>query len=96
LFLILQAERGGWAGPSADPKTGHWAVSFNREIRAFRQVADIDDYWSRRFKPWKAARSTPTPAGSANVSSSSKIWADLLSANPAVLADVLLQPPDWY
>lgn len=75
LFLIFQTERNGWAGCTADPSTGHWTIFFNREIRAFRNVRDIDDYWSRRSKPWEAGRTASTPAapsvtlpGAANVS----------------------------
>ena len=62
LFLMLQAERGGWAGFTASPTAGHWAAIFNREIRVFRNVSDIDDYWSRRFKPWEGQDNSPAPA----------------------------------
>jgi hypothetical protein len=61
LFLLLQAERGGCAGFTVAPAVGHWAATFNREIRVFRNVADMDDYWSRRFKPWESWTDSPAP-----------------------------------
>ena len=60
LFLMLQTERMGWAGCTDDPGTGHWSVTFSREIRAFRNMHDIDDYWSRRFEPRETWRATTT------------------------------------
>jgi hypothetical protein len=90
LLLILQTERGSWAGFTADPKTGHWAACFNREIRVFRNVTDIDDYWSRRFKPWENRSNASAPAA-ASASPSPPNEAELLGTHPELLADVLLQ-----
>jgi hypothetical protein len=67
LHLIVQAERSGWAGLSANTGTGEWSVFLTREIRAFVGVADIEDYWSRRYKPWAPRHPSPhsgPPAGS--------------------------------
>jgi hypothetical protein len=61
LFLIIQAERSGWAGLSSNPQTGQWAVSLSRQIRDFATISDIDDYWSRRYKPWESGASFPRP-----------------------------------
>jgi hypothetical protein len=61
LLLVIRTERNGWAGYAADPGTGHWTISFSREIRAFRNVHDIDDYWSCRFKPWETRHAAPAP-----------------------------------
>jgi hypothetical protein len=58
LFLVLKAEGTGWADYSDEPGTGHWAISFNRQIRVFRKARDIDEYWSRRLKPWEAQSTT--------------------------------------
>jgi hypothetical protein len=58
LFLILQSEHIGLAGYAAGRDAGHWSVTFTREIRAFRDINDINDYWSRRFNTrenWRAA-----------------------------------------
>ncbi len=62
LFLIIKAERSGWAGLSSDQGTGQWAVSLSRSIRDFADVRDIDDYWSRRPKPWESGPPAPGPA----------------------------------
>lgn len=70
LFLITKTEGAGWAGLSSNPETGRWTVSLTRQIRDFANVSDIDDYWSRRYKPWEAGHpATATPAPSAGSSS---------------------------
>ena len=68
LFLIIKTEGAGWAGLSADPATGHWAVAFSRQIRDFANVRDMGDYWARRYKPWEPGRpasATTAPASTA-------------------------------
>jgi hypothetical protein len=89
LFRVLQIERDGWGRPMIDPQSGNWAVSLTREIRPFRGVADLDDYWSRRHKPWKA----PAPAPRPLAPTSEAAWnrAKLLTAEPGLLAEVLLE-----
>jgi hypothetical protein len=62
LFLIIKTERQGWAGLTANRETGKWAVSLTRQIRDFANVRDIDDYWSRRPKPWETVHPDPRPA----------------------------------
>jgi hypothetical protein len=64
LFLVIKAERAGWAGLSANPATGHWTVSLSRQVRDFANIRDIDDYWSRRYKPWETGRPASAPAAS--------------------------------
>jgi predicted nucleotide-binding protein len=53
LYLMLGTEQMGWAGLSLT-NDGHWAISITREIRRFRNMVDINDYWSRRHKPWES------------------------------------------
>ncbi len=91
LFLMLKVERPGWAGLSANPSTGHWTIYVSRQIRDFRNIVDIGDYWSRRSKPCEARVPASTPAGQATTSPDSGERAKLLAVHPALLADVLLQ-----
>ena len=72
-----------------DPQSGSWAVSLTREIRPFRGVAGLEDYWSRRHKPWKAP--VPSPRPLAPTSEAAWNRAKLLTAEPALLAEVLLE-----
>ena len=68
LPLIIKAEQAGWAGLAQQPD-GHWTVTLTREIRRFRNVTDIDDYWTKRYKPWESrppallSRPLPTKPG---------------------------------
>ncbi|MGH9466466.1 MAG: TIR domain-containing protein [Terriglobales bacterium] len=55
LFLILKTERMGWGGCSADG-AGHWTISFTREIRRFKNVTNLSNYWAERSKPWESQR----------------------------------------
>lgn len=89
LFRIVQVERDGWGRPMIDPHSGNWTVTITREIRPFRGVADLDDYWSRRPKPWDVNVASPRPLAP----TSEATWnrAKLLTAEPALLADVLLE-----
>jgi hypothetical protein len=58
VLLIIKTEGAGWAGLSRT-NDGHWAVSFTRDIRRFRGIANIDDYWSKRYKPWEPQPQMP-------------------------------------
>ena len=95
LFLIIKTERNGWAGLSANPETGQWSVSLSRQIRDFANVRDIDDYWSRRHKPWEsghtasrpAALATATPTPSAGGSSRSHEPSNRSAADTADTVD---------
>jgi TIR domain len=69
LFLIIKTEGAGWAGLSASPETGQWTVSLSRQIRDFANVRDIDDYWSRRYKPWESGHPVSRPATPATTAS---------------------------
>jgi Predicted nucleotide-binding protein containing TIR-like domain len=59
VLLIIKAEQAGWGGLWQQPDS-HWGVTITREIRRFRNVADIDDYWSKRYKYWESQ--PPAPA----------------------------------
>lgn len=62
LFLLLRNETSIWSGLSGPDAEGHWQVTFDRRIRAFRGVTDLDDYWDRRHKPWESHPESPTTA----------------------------------
>jgi predicted nucleotide-binding protein len=50
LPLIIETEQMGWGVISF--RTRHdWGVSLTRDIRRFRNIASIDDYWSKRQEP---------------------------------------------
>lgn len=93
LFLIIKTERQGWAGLSNNRETGEWAVSLSRQIRDFANVRDIDDYWSRRYKPWEsghpgphlaaAGMKTPTQSTGGGRPSSHEITSDTVPKTPA-------------
>jgi hypothetical protein len=60
VFLMLKPETSvGWTGLGGPDANGQWTITLDRRIRAFRGVQSIDDYWSRRYKPWEAQRPTP-------------------------------------
>jgi predicted nucleotide-binding protein len=58
LPLIIKVEQAGWAG-LAQQSDGRWTVTLTREIRRFRNVTDIDDYWTKRYKPWESRPQAP-------------------------------------
>jgi hypothetical protein len=62
LFLTIKTERNGWAALTSNRETGKWSVSLTRQIRNLANVRNIDDYWSRRHKPWETGRPGPRPA----------------------------------
>jgi hypothetical protein len=60
--LFLQDEPWGRASWNQPQRGGPWTVSFDRDIKPFRGVVDIEDYWQRRYKPpeWQAEQE-PAP-----------------------------------
>ncbi|HEY0167543.1 MAG TPA: hypothetical protein VGB75_10925 [Jatrophihabitans sp.] len=44
---LLSVEPWGWTSGGLDG-TGRWRFSFDRRVRRFRDVTDVQDYWSRR------------------------------------------------
>jgi hypothetical protein len=77
----------GHRGPHAQ---GHWRVTFNRQIRPFRTVADLDGYWALRYKSWEISSvvSTATPP---QEPTDDDVHIELLSAHPQILGDALLE-----
>ena len=56
LYLLLNGEPWGGAGGGSNEAEGTWIVNFDRRVRAFRDVVDLEDYWERRYRPqeWDA------------------------------------------
>ena len=54
-FRTITLDRLG--GPNSE---GHWQASLHRNIRRFRNVTTLDEYWEIRRKSWEP--STPDPA----------------------------------
>ena len=90
LFLLLRNETSVWSSLHGPDIEGHWQVTFDRRIRAFRGVTDLDDYWTRRHKPWETRPEPPAPA-SQEATGGDEARRALLSASPGVLADALLE-----
>ena len=89
LHLILASEPALLVDIS-DYRSGYWVATFDRRIRYFRGIQNLDDYWARRFKPWEAPDEIPYPvvAGSNAPDQASRL--QLLYDHPDLLADVLL------
>lgn len=87
LFRLLQVERDGWGATMIDPESRQWRISLTREIRPFRGVTDLDDYWSRRHKPWETRMTNVLPPTRDDARSRS----DFLAADIGLVADVLLE-----
>jgi len=90
LFLLLHNETSAWSGLAGPDAEGHWRVTLDRRIRAFRGVTDLNEYWTRRHKPWES-RSDPTTPAPREATRDDEARLAVLSANPEVLADALLQ-----
>jgi hypothetical protein len=59
LFQLLKTEPCGWTGLGGPDADGHWTVTLGRGVRLYRGVTDLDDYWSRRHKPWERDLTAP-------------------------------------
>lgn len=89
LHLLIKAEPSLWIGLGGPDSEGHWQASLDRNIRKFRSVTSLGDYWTLRYKSWESS-----PDEGAEVVPESPATEDLqqamLSAHPAALSDVLL------
>ena len=90
VFQLLKAEPNGWVGLGGPDGDGHWTVTLDRGIRSFRGVTSLDDYWSRRHKPWERAEAEAVPATTDDRPQDPQVL--LLESYPEVLAAALL---DW-
>jgi hypothetical protein len=64
LFELLHTESSVWTGLNGPDADGHWQASFNRRIRVYRNVTDLDAYWTRRYKSWEPDPEPQTRAAS--------------------------------
>ena len=88
VFQLLKAEPNGWVGLGGPDADGHWTVSLDRGIRSFRGVTSLDDYWSRRHKPWERDQPEAVPATTDDRPKDPQVM--LLESYPDVLASALL------
>ena len=89
LHLILASEPIPWVNLSECYK-GNWLVQFDRRIRYFKDVRNLDDYWESRFKPWVSADPVPYPVVAASPTPDQVSRPGILRGNPDILADYLL------
>jgi len=47
LSRVLLVEQWGYTHSSANPQTRTWSFTLNRQVRRFRDVQDLGDYWRR-------------------------------------------------
>jgi hypothetical protein len=83
LYLLLDAEPWGGFSSGANEAEGTWSVYFDRRVRPFRDVVDLEDYWERRYRPeeWDAELA-PNPEVSAQ-HSRPVVSADLVASQIA-------------
>ncbi len=53
LRLLIHSEPSLGIGLSGPDSEGHWQATIHRNIRRFRNVATLDEYWALRHKPWE-------------------------------------------
>lgn len=89
LFLLIHSEPSLWMSTTGPDDEGHWHATFDRRIRPFRNVTDLDAYWALRYKSWEPPAETPaaTPAREPAAEDAQRA---LLSAHSEVLSGVLL------
>jgi predicted nucleotide-binding protein len=51
--LLIQSEPSLWIGLGGPDSEGHWQATLHRNIRRFRNVTSLDEYWALRHKPWE-------------------------------------------
>jgi predicted nucleotide-binding protein len=61
LLLLIHSETSLWIGLSGPDSEGHWQATLHRNIRTFRNVTSLDEYWALRHKSWDPP--TPDPTG---------------------------------
>jgi hypothetical protein len=89
LHLILASEPAFWVGISPCYSVD-WTVTFDRRVRYFKGIRDLDDYWACRYKLWEAPDEAPYPVVAAGTSLDEAIRLQLLRDHPDLLADILL------
>jgi hypothetical protein len=50
LFLLIHSELSAYLGTGGPDAEGHWRVTFNRHIRPFKNVTDLNEYWALRHQ----------------------------------------------
>jgi predicted nucleotide-binding protein len=99
LGLLIRNESSLWytmSGPTAD---GHWKVTLDRKIRAFRDASSRDDYWDRRDKPWESRSEPPATASQGAAKQGVNAAGDLAATpiredNPTSMASTVQPSPD--
>jgi hypothetical protein len=90
LFQIIRSEASVWAGLGGPDDAGHWRVSLNRDIRAFRDVTNLDQYWEKRYKSWRPEPERLATAPAAQQLAEDVTHQTVLNSNLGVLSDHLL------
>jgi hypothetical protein len=89
LYLILASEPMPWVDLSKYYQ-GNWWVKFDRRIRYFKNIRNLNDYWESRFKPWEFPGQVPYPAVTVCPVPDQVSRPGILRGNPDLLADLLL------
>jgi WD40 repeat protein len=111
LQLLIHAEPSLWTGLGGPNAEGHWQASLHRNIRRFRNITSLDEYWALRHKPWEQLAQDPaaeesstgtdaSPAATfaANRKAVMVIYGHDLEARDALfdwLRAIGLQPREW-
>jgi predicted nucleotide-binding protein len=111
LQLLIRSEPSLWVGLGAPDKDGHWQASLDRNIRKFRNVTSLDEYWALRHKSWEPSIQDPAAEGpststdarpatafAANRKAVMVIYGHDLEARDALfdwLRAIGLQPREW-
>jgi hypothetical protein len=97
LRLVVTVETAGWALVESEDdassllgEPGHWVIDIDQGIGDFADVTDLDDYWSRRFKPWEGDSLDIAIARNAEKIADPYNRAHTFSTNPELIDDVLL------
>ena len=86
LAHLLIAEPCKWRSFSGPDPEGHWTATFDRDVRTFRELADLDDYWGRRHRSWDEQPEAETTTQGQRQPNPEAQTATLLSASPNTLA----------
>jgi hypothetical protein len=84
LYLLIRSEPSLWIGLGGPDNDGHWQASLHRNIRTFRNVTTLDEYWALRFKSWEPAVQEPEAPVAENLVRA------MFSIHLQALSDVLL------
>ena len=61
--LLINSEPSLWIGLGGPDSDGHWQATLHRNIRRFRNVTSLDEYWALRHKPWEPSSPDPDREG---------------------------------